>query len=310
MPHDHGHGHHHHHHHVGAEDGDRRVGAAIAVNFLLTVVQIVGGILSGSLALIADAIHNLSDAMSLVIAFAARRIARRPADDDMTFGYARAETVAALINYTTLILLAVYLAYEAVWRFIDPREVQGWLIVWIAAVALLVDVITALLTWRMAKDSLNIRAAFLHNLADALGSVGVIVGGALIILFDWNIVDPIITLMIAAYILWHAREGIGAVIRVLMLGRPHGISAEAALAAIHGVDGVQNAYHLHLWQMDEASPAVTAHVTLAPGRWAEADAIKQAVREALRGLGVVHCTLELECANHAVTGAPAIGHKA
>ena len=302
MPHDHA--------HIGAEAGDRRVGLAVAVNLGLTAAQVAGGILSGSLALIADAIHNLSDAMSLVIALVARRIARRPADSEMTFGYARAETVAALINYTTLILIGLYLIYEAVWRFFDPQPVTGWLVIAVAGVALVVDAVTAWLTYRMAKDSMNIRAAFLHNLADALGSVAVIVAGGLILTFGWQVVDPIVTLAIAAYILWHAGREIGDVIRVLMQGRPPAIAAERALAAIRDIGGVRNVYHLHLWQMDEHDPALTANVTLEPGRWAEADAIKGRIKDALRELGVGHATLELECAAHAVTGAPEIGHAA
>ena len=126
---------HHHHHHIDPEDGDRRVALAVVVNLGLTVAQVIGGILSGSLALIADALHNFSDAISLIIAFGARKIARRPADADMTFGYGRAEVVAALINYTTLIVIGLYLLYEAAMRFIDPQGVDGWLVVIIAGIA-------------------------------------------------------------------------------------------------------------------------------------------------------------------------------
>src|SRR6056297_2139507 len=121
---------HHHHHHVDPEAGDRRVIAAVVVNLGLTIAQIIGGILSGSLALIADALHNFSDAISLLIAFAARKIARWPRDATMTFGYGRAETVAALINYTTLIIIGVYLLYEATMRLFAPEPVDGWLVVW------------------------------------------------------------------------------------------------------------------------------------------------------------------------------------
>ncbi|CAN0276460.1 unnamed protein product, partial [Chrysoparadoxa australica] len=166
---------HHHHHHVDPEAGDARMAAAVGVNLLLTVAQVIGGVLSGSLAMIADALHNFSDAASLIIAAWARRIARRPADAGMTFGYGRAEVVAALINLTTLIVIGLYLIYEAVMRFFQPQEVIGWLIIVIAAVALVIDLVTAALTYRMAQDSVNIRAAFLHNLADAMGSVAVIV---------------------------------------------------------------------------------------------------------------------------------------
>ena len=152
MPHDHGHA------HIDPEFGDRRVAIAIWANGLLTVAQIVGGILSGSLALIADAIHNFSDMASLVIAFGARKIARRPADARMTFGYGRVEIVAALINYTSLILIGVYLLYEGVMRWIEPSEVAGWTVVILGCVALVVDTLTALLTYSMQKGSVNIRA--------------------------------------------------------------------------------------------------------------------------------------------------------
>ncbi len=165
MPHDHGHA------HIDPQSGDRRVSIAIWANGLLTVAQIVGGILSGSLALIADALHNFSDMASLVIAFFARKIARRPADKRMTFGYGRVEIVAALINYTTLILIGFYLIYEGGMRMIDPPEVQGWTVVILGGVALVVDTLTALLTYSMQKGSVNIRALFLHNLSDALASV-------------------------------------------------------------------------------------------------------------------------------------------
>jgi cobalt-zinc-cadmium efflux system protein len=157
-----------HHHHHDATTGDRRVLGAVVLNGVLTVAQIVGGIAAGSLSLIADALHNFSDAISLVIAFAARKIARRPADDAMTFGYVRAEIIAALINYTTLIIVGLYLAYEAVLRFVEPHPVDGWIVVIVASVALAVDAVTALMTYALSRKSMNIRAAFLHNLADAL----------------------------------------------------------------------------------------------------------------------------------------------
>lgn len=305
MPHDDA-GHPHAHDDPG--EGDRRLGLAIVVNLALTAAQIAGGVISGSLALVADAIHNLSDALALLIAFGARRIARRPADAVMTFGYARAETVAALINYTTLILIGAWLVYEALLRFAAPQPVNGWIVVVLAAVALAVDLVTAALTWRMAKSSMNVRAAFLHNLADALGSAGVIVAGTLVILYDWTLADPIVTLLIAGYILWHALAEIGAVIRVLMLGTPPGVPVEAVLSALRGEDGVVDVHHLHLWQMEERRAAVDAHVVLAEGRWGEADAIKARLRARLAALGIGHATLELECHRHACGDRPAIGH--
>ena len=293
-------GHGHHHHHVDPEAGDRRVFAAIAVNVGLTVVQIVGGILSGSLALIADALHNFSDAVSLIIAFGARKIARRSSDADMTFGYGRVEIVAALINYTTLIVIGLYLLYEATMRFADPQPVAGWLIVVIAGVALIVDAATALLTYTMSKSSVNIRAAFLHNVADALGSLAVIVAGTLILLYDWLLVDPIVTVMIAGYILWQSFREIGPVIRILMLGSPPDIETRGVLDAVREVPGVTGIHHAHFWQMDEHRAALDAHVVIEEGRWNDADAIKERIKTTLSDrFDIEHTTLELECARHA-----------
>jgi cobalt-zinc-cadmium efflux system protein len=297
------------HHHIDPKAGNARIFWAVAINIMLTVVQIIGGILSGSLALIADAIHNLSDALSLLLAFVARKIAQRPADETMTFGYGRAEIVAALINYTTLILLGVYLIYEAVLRFINPMDVDGWTVVIIALFALVVDLGTAMLTYALSKHSMNIRAAFLHNVADALGSVAVIVAGTAVILYDWRLIDPAITLMIAGYIIWQSLAEIGGAIRILMLGSPPEIDTRAILDAIRGVAGVGDVHSLHLWQMQEHETAIDAHIVIADGAWADVETIKQAVKTKLHdGFGVSHITLETECYVHACTNVQEIGH--
>jgi cobalt-zinc-cadmium efflux system protein len=291
------HSHHHHHHHIDPKTGDRRMALAVGVNILLTVAQIIGGILSGSLALIADALHNLSDALSLFIAFFARKIARRPADDIMTFGYGRAEVVAALINYTSLIIVGLWLAFEAVMRFLDPQPVDGWLVVGLASLALVIDLVTVWLTFRMAKDSVNIRAAFLHNVADALGSVAVIAAGIAILVFDWLWVDPAITLLIAAYILWMAWGEMGGVIRILMLGTPEHLSLHDVKASIMAVEGVDDLHHLKLWSAQEHETALTAHIVIAQSAWGNIAWIRQNIRTTLHDVhGIEMVTLELETA--------------
>jgi len=298
----------HHHHHVDPEAGDRRVALAVGVNLLLTAAQIAGGIISGSLALIADALHNFSDAISLIIAFAARKIARRPSDSSMTFGYGRIEVVAALINYTTLIVIGFYLVYEAVMRFIEPQGVDGWIVVVIAAIALAVDAATALLTFALSKESVNIRAAFLHNVADALGSIAVIVAGTLILLYDWRLVDPLVTLLIAGYILWQAFAEIGGVVRILMLGSPPGIRTDMVIERMEAVEGVAGIHHAHFWQMDEHENAIDAHLVIDRGAWGHADDIKTRVKAVLaEEFGIGHSTLELECSLHACDSAARIG---
>lgn len=302
----------HSHGHIHPEAGDRLLWWAVLVNVVLTFVQVIAGMFAGSLALVADAVHNLSDAVSLGIAYAARKISRRPSDELMTFGYVRAESIAALINYTTLIAIGIYLAYEAIVRFFAPAEVQGWVVVWVAGVALAIDLVTALLTYSLSKTSANVRAAFLHNLADALGSIAVIVAGALILVFGWNIVDPIVTLGISVYILWMAFAEIGGVIRLLMLGVPPDINVDELIAAIRKVDGVADVHHVHVWAIDEHRNSLEAHVVVPDEAAGESKAVKDRIRVLARDrFGVTHTTLEIERASECHEGADAntIGHQ-
>ncbi|MBV7408077.1 cation diffusion facilitator family transporter [Maritimibacter sp. DP1N21-5] len=302
MPdHTHAHAHDHHakhghgHHHMDPDAGDRAVAAAVGVNVLLTVAEIVGGILSGSVALIADAVHNLSDAASLAIAWFARRIGRWPTDAAMTFGYKRAELVAALINLTTLVVIGLYLIYEAVDRLLNPTEIAGWLMIIVSVFALVVDLVTALLTYRLSKESVNIRAAFLHNVADALGSIAVIVTGVLILNFGWLWADPVATFLIAGYILWMAFGEMRGVIRMLMLGTPPGIDPEAVIAAMEAERGVTGVHHFHVWQITENVTSVEAHLVTEAGDLAGVAAVKSRVRDMLgKQFGIGHVTLDTE----------------
>ena len=303
MPHDHGHA------HIDPASGDKRVAIAIWANGLLTIAQVVGGIFAGSLALIADALHNFSDMASLAIAFAARKIARRPADARMTFGYGRIEIVAALINYTTLIIVGVYLIYEGGMRMIDPPEVRGWWVVILGAVALVIDTLTALLTYSMQKGSVNIRALFLHNLSDALASVAVIVGGALIILYDIRWVDPAITILIALYILYLAVTEIGGPVRTLMLGSPSDLDCADVIDAIRDTDGVADVHHVHLWQMQEHEVGLDCHVVLTEEAWADIEAVKAKMKSMLWDrFEISHSSLEFEHEDRAHEDADLYGH--
>ena len=301
MPHDHD--------HMDPESGDRRVGIAIWANGILTVAQVAGGIFAGSLALIADALHNFSDMASLIIAFGARKIARRPADARMTFGYGRIEIVAALINYTTLIVIGLYLIYEGGMRMIDPPEVKGWWVVWLGGIALVVDTATALLTWSMQKGSVNIRALFIHNLSDALASVAVIVGGVLILLYDIRWVDPAITILIAVYILYLAFTEICGTIHTLMLGSPPDIDTDEVLDAVAAIDGVAGVHHAHFWQMEEHAAALDTHVVIDIDRWDAVEEIKRAIKAELKEtFGIGHTTLECKRSDRAHLDADRYGH--
>ncbi|MWP38527.1 cation diffusion facilitator family transporter [Rhodobacter sphaeroides] len=287
MPHD--------HHGLDPKSGDRRVAAAIWANALLTVAQVAGGLFAGSLVLIADALHNFSDMASLVIAFAARRISRRPADARMTFGYGRIEIVAALVNYTTLILMGFYLISEGLMRLVDPPGVDGWIVVILGCVALVVDTLTAALTWSMQKGSVNIRALFLHNLSDALASVAAVAGGILILLYDIRWIDPALTLLIAGYILWFALREIGTPIRTLMLGSPPDLDMGAVIEEVRRVPGVRDLHHVHLWQLQEHEAALDCHIVLEEEGWPRLEAIKAEIKARLNArFGIGHSTLEIE----------------
>lgn len=295
MGHAHSHSHGHSHHH-----GDSAIGWAVVVNLALTAAQIVGGYAADSTALIADGIHNLSDALALVLAFGARRLARRAATPDWSFGWGRAETVAAFVNYLALIAISLWLAIEALGRLADPPQVAGGLVMGLAAFALIVDLATAALVWRASKDSANIRAAFLHNLADAGVSVAVILGGALIWAFGWNLADPILTLAISAVILWHIGMEIRPVFRMLMLAAPPGSDPGAILSALRALPGVSDAHHLHLWQIDEKRAAASVHLVVGSD---DPFAVTRAAKELLaHDHGIVHATIEIEppegCADH------------
>ncbi len=283
----------HEHHHDVETMGDQRLLIAIIINMLLTLAQVVGGIVSGSLSLIADALHNFSDASSLLIAVVARKIGRQPPDAFKTFGYKRAEVIAALINLVTLVLIGLYLIYEALWRFYSPQEIEGWIVVVVAGVALVIDVATAMLTYSMSKNSLNIRAAFLHNVSDALASVGVIVAGSLILLYGWYWTDTVMTLAIAGYVLYQAATMLPLTIHILMQGTPENLTIDEVIGTMEKMAGVCNVHHVHVWQIDEHQIALEAHVVITD--FSQTEQVKTALKAELeQRFSIAHSTLEFE----------------
>lgn len=284
-----------HNHHYGdpSEIGEKRLWWAVGANMVLTIAQVIGGFISGSLSLVADALHNFSDAASLLIALIAIRIGRKPPDKFKTFGYKRAETIAALINLVTLVIIGLYLCYEAILRFITPEPIAGWIIVFVAGIALVIDVFTALLTYSHSKTSMNIKAAFLHNVTDALASVGVIIAGTLIILYGWVWVDAAMTLLIAGYVLYQGFTTLPKVIHLLMEGTLDHIDIKEVIEALEEQKGVQNAHHVHIWQLDEQRNALEAHIVISDE--ADMDAIKVSIKSMLHDkFDIDHSTLEFE----------------
>ncbi len=285
-------GHNHHHH---APASDRGLILAVGINFFLTLAQVIGGVISGSLSLIADALHNLSDAASLGIALFARKISRKPADEFKSFGYQRAEVIAALINLTLLIVVSLYLIYEAVWRIIEPQAITGWIIVVVAGIALIIDMITAMITFRMSKNNMNMKAAFLHNLSDAFASIAVVIAGTLIILYQWYWVDTLLTFLIAGFVLWQGVVMLPKTIHLLMEGTPENLELEDIRSTIEGLEGVEEIHHVHVWSLDEKRVALEAHIVVITDELKEVELIKGNVKLALKEeFDISHSTLEFE----------------
>jgi len=283
------------HNHNPETLGDKRLVAAIGVNIVLTFAQVVGGVLSGSLSLIADALHNLSDAASLIIALIARKIGRRPPDAFKTFGYRRSETIAALINLVTLIIIGLYLIYEAIGRFFSPQPIEGWTVVVVAGIALIVDVVTASLTYTMSKNSMNIKAAFLHNVSDALASVGVVIAGTLILLYGWYWADTVLTLIIAGYVLWQGFSMLPKTIHLLMEGVPEGVSIPDIIDVMEDMSGVESVHHVHVWEIAEHTIALEAHVVIRTVDLPDIERLKAELKRVLHEqFKVDHSTLEME----------------
>jgi cobalt-zinc-cadmium efflux system protein len=295
--HDHaGHSEHDHSEHDHSADlGTGRLVLAITLNVGITAAEFAAGLFAGSLALLADAAHNLSDAGSLGISWYARRVARRAPDRQRTFGYRRAEVVGAFVNLLTLVLIAGYLVVEAGERFFAPQAVDGPLMMMVAGVALVGNVATALLLARGAKGSLNIRSAFVHIVSDALASVGVIAAGAVVWRYGWAWVDPLLTALIAAYILAQSVQMLRRTVAILMNSAPPDLDYDAMVAAMEAVPGASEVHHVHVWQLDERRTACEAHVVVERPDLQAMERIKRDIKARLQDeFGVGHATLEVE----------------
>lgn len=286
------------HTHGGGEHQERgwRYLVALALNLGIALAELIGGLLSGSLSLIADAVHNASDAASIGISYVAWRISTREPDKRRTFGYKRAETIGALINLTTLFVVALYLLYEAAGRLIAPLEVGGWTMIIVGAIAFVEDLASV---WALSKNrgNLNMKSAFLHMVADTMATVGVIIGGALVLLFNLAWADPVITAAIAVYIFIHAYGEIRKAIALLMESAPADLDLSDLVKDVEAIAGVEDLHHLHVWQPDETRKALEAHVAVSERDLEKADALKKRIKKLLlERYGIGHVTLEIEFA--------------
>ena len=289
----------------GAREG-RALWIALMANAALLVLEVGGGIAFGSLALLADAGHLLTDVVTLGLAVAALRLARRAPTPKHTFGFERAEVLAAQVNSLLLVGVMVWIVMEAAHRLRDPGSVDAWGMLAIATVALVVNAASALVLARSAGDSLNMRGAYLHLATDAVGSLAAMVAAVLIL--GWGLLraDPIASLVTAAFVGWAAFGLVRATIHVLMEGAPHGLDTSEVQRALFDADDVVDVHHVHLWSLASDVPAMSAHVVLT-GMPSLADAQRRGDElktELSERFGISHVTLELECEDRASEAAP------
>lgn len=284
-----------HKHTQSEKNSDHRLLIAFGLNIALTLTEIIGGLIAGSLSLISDAVHNGSDAASIGISYGAQKVARRKPDRQRTFGYNRAEIIAALINLTTLFVIALFLLWQAINRFFNPQPVDGVLMLIVGAIAFVEDAISAYLLYKGSKESLNVRSAFIHLLSDTLATLGVVIGGLLVMLYNIYIVDPIITALIAVYIMIHGYIEIRKVIYILMESAPKDFDFQGMLTAVEDIEEVQDFHHIHVWRLDESRSALEAHVSINRDDLNSMEHIKSEIKHLLsQQFNVKHTTLEFE----------------
>ncbi len=246
----------HHHHEINGKN----LLLTVILNVIITFAQIVGGIISGSLALLSDAMHNLSDVLSLMVAWIANRMAARPGDISKTFGFKRAEIIAALFNASLLMGIALFLIIEAIGKFIHPEPVDSVWVIWLGLLSIVLNSISVLLIKDEAHDNMNIKAAYLHLLSDVATSVAVVVGGILIQWWHIYWIDPLISLMIACYLVWASSGIIKESIAILMEFSPKGIDLQSLAKDVECIDGVKNIHHIHIWRLNDHDIFLEAHI--------------------------------------------------
>lgn len=254
--------HSHNHNHSSTSLEGNKLLWVVLLNAIITLVQIIGGILANSLSLLSDALHNLGDSSAIFIAFLAGKRSKKKADEKHTFGYKRIEILAALFNAVLLIVISIYLFYEAYQRFLNPEPIKGKLMVIVATIGFLANLISVLLLQKDKEHNLNIKAAYLHLLGDTLSSVAVIFGGIAIWFYDMFWIDPLITVLVGVYLIYHTWSVLTETINILMQATPYTIDLPQIKKAVEQLELVENIHHLHVWQLNDKQTYLEAHINL------------------------------------------------
>lgn len=296
MAHAHDHSHDHHHHGPTVlTNVNRALIIGVVLNTAYVLVEFSMGIYYNSLALIADAGHNLSDVAGLLLSLLAFRLARVRQTPTFTYGYRKSTVLASLINAVILLVTIGAILWESIQRFRNPEPIAGLPVAWVAGLGLVVNTVSALLFFRDKDHDLNVKGAYLHLMADALVSLGVVIAGIVISYTGWSWLDPVIGVVVAFVILGSTWRLLSESLRLSLDGVPAGIDMQAVLSDLRDVSGVQTVHHVHIWAMSTTENALTAHLVLSPGLTdADVSALKADVRHRLEHHTIRHATLETE----------------
>ena len=280
---------HHHHHNEVTQKSVKLLILSFVINMLLSVAEIIGGIISGSVSLIGDALHNTSDAFSILIAVIAFKIGNKKASAKYTYGFKRAEIIGGFVNLILLFISGCYLLAEGIERLINPQQIDGLLIIWISVLALIIDALTAKISHHDAHHNSNMKMVFIHNLADAFGSIGVIISGLCIMWFDLYRVDGIVALLIAFYMIFQSVVSFPQIVNILMNAAPDNIDIEQVKNSLLAIKNIKNVHHLHLWCISEHNVAIECHIESDNN-----DIIVEATQLLKDKFGITHCNFQVE----------------
>ncbi len=283
---------HEHHNH---EISGKYLGLSILLNIAISVAQLIGGLISGSMALLTDAAHNFSDVLSLVISYIANRLAKRDATVKQTFGYKRSEIIAAFINSTTLIIIAFIILYNSVELLFTPHEIKTTWVIYLAVASIAVNGLSVLFIKKDAKNNLNMKSAYIHLFSDMLTSVAVLIGGLAMKYFQWYSLDSIFSILIAIYLLYMSYGVFKKSIKILMQFTPEGIDIDEISTIVERIDGVKNIHHIHIWQINDIEIIFEAHIDLHKDiKISEFENILNTIDEKLHKYNIHHLNIQPE----------------
>ncbi len=287
-----------HNHHNSLETSTIRLFAAMLLNFFITIIEIIGGIFSGSLSLLSDAFHNFSDGIAIIISYIAMKLSKKPRSLKYTFGLKRAEILAAIINSSALIIISFFLIKEAFDRLYSPSNINGSLMLIVAAGGLIANVIGTVLLKKGSDKNINLKAAYLHLLSDAVSSFTVILGAVFIIYFQIYWLDPILTIIISLYILKEAYGIVKEALEIIMMSSPTEIDVQYLNEVVNLIPGIKNIHHVHLWKLNDTDIHFEAHIETDNILIGETNKIQKQIKDLLHDkFEITHTTLQFECNN-------------